>query len=323
MPNLPYSNNVLLTVTAESKVKTDVLVVNSQNTFDSEGLLDAEILVMGTYLKPFSTSYHSKYLSFSLNERLGLSATKRMEAFIDAIPRVLEKTERLVLNVFDKDMDGYKIPFPKPRSTIYEGATYHDKFTNLETLSSLLAIPVGLAAAKTYLDAFIAPFKIAIKDAFDGQKSLAKASEEVEEARIIWCNEAFGVLGELMKKYRNTPFKIDKFCDLSIFNSRQSHLDPDKDTTKTELPIAKITCINMVFDPTKTYYLHNTGPTDLEVGSADASTTDPIPKPLALAIGETLKVEGTALGDAINRNLLVYNPDPNLPGEILIKEIIL
>ena len=321
MSHNPYASNVYKIKTEDNFRITVKFSQESQGKINYLSLTDPDLLPMAATLQPFSTKVNDNYVNWFVAKHLSLSATNQQNIVEAAMPANVKKLETAVLGVYDEGTSGYNNIFSRPKSYLYEGATQQQKLVNLKTESTLLVGVVPLAAAKTALDIYIKSFTDTFNASANAQTKLTNASSQMEEARIEWCDEALGVTGDLLKKYKLTPEKIEDIFDLAMFNPRQSHIDPDKDTINVSVPENSIFSINMVFDPSKTYYLHNTGICELNVGSASAIDQQTLTTFITLQIDETRIVSGAELGDLLNRYLLVWNKDALIVGELKIKEV--
>jgi len=88
------------------------------------------------------------------------------------------------------------------------------------------------------------------------------------------------------------------------------------------LPINTIVIWEKVYDSSKTFQIHNCGLGKVSGGSMPAATTIVIPDPLIWLPDETIEVDGSEMGDIMNRFLGFKSDDPTLVGEIKIKEVI-
>jgi len=320
MSHNPYASNVYKIKTTDNFRITVKFSQYSQGTINYLSIADVELLPMATILQPFSTNVNDKYVNWFIAKHLSLSATNQQNIVEAAMPANVKKLETAVLSVYDEGTTGYNNIFSRPKSHLYDNVTQQQKLVNLKTESALLVGLVPLSAAKIALDVYIKSFDDTLKASANAQTKLTETSNQMEEARIEWCDEALGVTGKLLEKYKLNPEKIDDIFDMAMFNPRHSHIDPDKDTLNVIVPEDSIFSINMVFDPSKTYYLHNTGICALNVGSASAIDQQTLTTFITLGIDETKIASGALLGDLLNRYLLVWNEDPTIAGELKIKE---
>ena len=158
-------------------------------------------------------------------------------------------------------------------------------------------------------------------DSKDSKIDLDEQSKKMEKSRVKWCVKGYGVTGGLMEIYEDTPENVGDIFNISIFDTRHTHIDPDKSATVVPLSIGMLKVFNGVYDSFKTYQIHNCGFGNVQGGSLPASDTLKIPNPLTWLPDETKIVAGAQLGDIMNRFLGFKSEDLILPGEIRIKEI--
>ncbi len=322
MPNNPLACNPYKTKTEGNFKKTHALSTESQGKLNHLGTTDPEILGLSVVLQPSSTLVATKYIAWYVAKHFGMSSTIQQHLVEDAMPANVKKLETAVLSEYDEGSPTYTTIFSKPKSYLYDNVNQQEKLINLKTVSEIIAGFLPLAPAKVVFDVYLKSFEDNLMASLKAQTNLTKASTEIDEARITWCDEALGVTGSLLKKYNLTPEKIEDIFDLSMFNTPQSHVDPDKGTTLISAPIDSILAANMVYDPLKTYYIHNSGLVALKVGSASAFDVLVLQNAITFQIDETKIVSGAELGDILNRYLIIVNESTELPGELRIKEVI-
>ncbi len=321
MSLISYAHNSLLTTTEGNYKIADVLVTNSQQTLDRVGLTKAEVLIQANILKPFSTDYNTKYqinvnlLSVSFN------GTKAADTQEKDMIKTLRDLDVDVQHFYKEDTPEYKIIFGRGRSINYKGLPTHTQIQNYRSISMNMDAYPLVSALQTAFDLKIDAFADAVKFSYDSKTDLDEQSTLLETARVLWCEIGYKVIGGLMIIYYKTPEKVGDFFDLSIFNTRQSHIDPDKDADVIALPINTVVAWDKVYDSSKTYQIHNCGLGNVLGGSMLAATTHPILDPLTWLPDETKTVDGTEMGDIMNRFLGFLSEDTNLPGEIKIKEV--
>lgn len=322
MTLISYGHNVLLTETKGNFKKTAELITNSQQSLDRIGLIKPDVLIQANILKPFSTSYLAKY---QINVNLigiSLNATREAKAMEKEMIKITRMLDVNVQHVYDEDTPEYKVVFVKGRSTNYEGLPVGTQIQNYHSISMNMGTLPDLATLKTAYDLKIDLFEKKVKFSADSKTDLEEQSALLETARILWCEEGYAVIAGLMIIYKKTPERVGDFFDLSIFNTRQSHIDPDKDAIVVPLAIGALVVFGGVYDSSKTFQIHNCGFGNVEVGSMPAFDSLIIPEPLTWLPDELKIVTGLEMGDLLNRFLGFKSEDVDLPGEIKIKEVI-
>ncbi len=321
MSLISFAHNSLLTVTAGNYKRTDELVTNSQQTIDRVGLIKPDVLVQANILKPFSLDYQTKYQTNVNLLGISLNATKTAKVLARGMIKNLRLLDKDIQHFYDEDTPEYKKILVKSRSTNYEGLSTHIQIQNYTSISMNMEAFPDLNALKIAFDAKIKAFEEGVKFSFDSKTDLDEQSTLLEAARITWCIEGYAVIGGLMIIYKYTPEKVGDFFDLSIFNTRQSHIDPDAGADVIELPFNTIVSWNKVYDSSKTFQIHNCGKGNVEGGSMPAANSILIPDPLIWLPDETIEVDGSEMGDIMNRFLGFKSNDPTSVGEIKIKEV--
>ena len=322
MSNNPYAENVYKKKTVDNFKKTHQFSQVSQGKINLYGQSDAELEAIALALQPSTDLVDAKYIKWFVAKHNAMSATKQQNLVEDAMPANVKKLETAVLGAYDEGTPGYTKYFSRPKSGLYEGVSQKDKLVNLKTESALLVGDVSLAAAKIKFDLYTKSFGDTLKVSEDAQTALTKASTKLEGSRITWCDEVLGATGKLLTKFKLTPEVIEDIFDLSPFNPHHSNVDPDDGTLLVEIPTMSTVCINMMFDPLKSYYLHNSGICILKVGSASAADQQVLTSFITLQIDETKIASGAQLGDLINRYLLVTDENLVQAGELRIKEVV-
>ena len=322
MAKNPLSTNPYISKTEGNIKRGEVFAVESQGNLDTIGATEPDVAILALELKPSTDSYFNEYVLWDVAKRIGLRATNKQNLIEATIPEAVRKMEVSVLNVFDENTEEYKGIFSRPRSYIYAGETQQQKLVNLKAESILLGTHPLLAPTKTTFDMFVKKYDDSMKESAAAQTKLTAASNSLDVARIIWCEDAYGITGSLQKKYKKTPDRIDDIFNMAIFDSKQSHVDPDEGCLLFVVPIDSTLCANMVFDPSKIYYVHNSGFVILKAGSASTPDEQILTNAMTFQVDETKIVSGAEFGDLLNRYFLIINEDPNLPGEFKIKEVL-
>ena len=321
MSQSSYSKNIYKTYTEGTYPKTDELATNSQKTLERIGATNPLVMVQANILQPLSTSVNTNYILYKNLWNTSMRATIKEELFQKLAISTLRQLDIDIQHVYNETTDEYQTIFVKTRSTLYYGLPNHTFLVNLKSLTMTLGVYPSLSALKIPFDAFITNFSAIIDASTNSKTDLDQQSTVMETARLDWCNAAYGVTGQLMTIFMKTPASVDDFFDLSIFDTRQSHIDPDAGADVVAIPVNGRVVWDKVFDPSKSYQIHNCGFGVVDLGSTPASTTDPIPNPSKLAEDESKIFAGGDLGDMAYRYLIFKSEDTVLPGEIKIKEI--
>ena len=321
MAHSSYAGNSYLGYTEGSYPKTDEFATNTQQTINKIGTTNPLVQAKAVILQPFTDSVNTNYILYRNKWNTSMRATVKEDLFEKAIIPILRKLDVDIQHVYDETTDEYQTIFVKGRSTIYEGLPTRTQLINLKSLTMTIGTYPLLATLKTPFDVTISQFGAVIQASKDAKTDLDEQSKVMEAARIAWCVKGYGTTGGLMEIFEDTPLSIDNIFDISIFDTRQSHIDPDAGADVVALPVNGKAVWNGVFDPTKSYQIHNCGFGTVDLGSAPASTTDPIPNPSKLLEDETKIFAGGDLGDLANRYLIFKSEDTVLPGEIKIKEV--
>ncbi len=321
MKKLPYSENVLLTETEGNLKRTDELVTNSQQTLDRVGLTNPLVKAQADILKDASKDFNDKYQVNVNLKGISLNATRKANTFEKYMIKITRKLDKDVQHFYDEDTEEYYTVFVKGRSANYEGHSTHVQIQNYKSISMNMALLPSLNLLKTEYDINIGLYSDSVKFSADSKTDLDEQSTLMEAARVLWCKIGYNVIGKLMGIFQDTPEKVGKFFDLTIFDTRHTHIDPDKGATVIPLAIGKLEVFNEVYDSSKTFQVHNCGFGNVQGGSLPAANTLIIPNPLTWLPDETKIVTGAQMGDIMNRFLGFISDDIVLPGEIRIKEV--
>ncbi len=319
MAHNSHANNTYLTYTKDSYPKADEFATNSQGTINNIGLTMPAVAAKGSILQPFTDDVNDNYLLYRSKWNISLRATKKEKLTEIAMIAILRQFDIDLQHLYNETTDEYNTVFVKTRSALYEGLATHTQVLNYKVLSIAAGLYPTVATLKTAFDAKVTAYDLIIKAAADAKTNIENQSVLMEAARVKWCVKAHGTTGAMMEIFEETPERIDDIFNLAIFDTRHTHIDPDKGAIVISLPVNGIFAWNEPFDPTKTYQIHNTGFGSVDLGSAASATALTIPNPQTLAEDETKIFEGGELGDMSSFYLLFKNNDTFLPGEIKIK----
>ncbi|MEI6822683.1 MAG: hypothetical protein WCL51_12180 [Bacteroidota bacterium] len=322
MTHSSYATNIYLTYTEGTYPKTYEFATDTQQTMNKIGETNPSVQVKALVLQPFTDKVNTDFVLFRSLWNKSMRSTVKEDLYEKAMITTSRQLDIDIQHVYKENTDEYQSIYAKGRSAIYEGQSTHLQLVNLKAFCLSLADYPLIATLKTAYEVSVAKFNDVVMAAKDAKTDLYEHSKVMEKSRVRWCVKALGVTGGLMEIFEETPERIDDIFDLSIFATRQSHIDPDKGATVVPLAIGKLEVFNGVYDSSKTFQMHNCGFGNVQGGSLPASNTLIIPNPLTWLPDETKVVTGAQLGDIMNRFLGFISDDIDLPGEIRIKEVV-
>jgi len=316
-----YAGNIYLGYTEGSYPKIDEFATNTQQTINKIGETNLLVKAKGDILQPYTDKVNSNYILYRHLWNKSMRATIKETLVEKAIIGISRQLDIDIQHVYNENTEEYQTIYVKGRSAIYDNLPVRTQLINLKAFCLTLADYPSLDALRTPYEATVQMFNDTVMAAKDAKTDLDEQSKEMEKSRVIWCIKGYGVTGGVMEIYEDTPESVGSIFDISIFATRQSHIDPDKGATVVPLAIGVLEVFNGVYDSSKTFQIHNTGFGNVQGGSLPASDTVKIPNPLTWLPDETKIVNGKELGDIMNRFLGFISDDIVLPGEIRIKEV--
>ncbi len=317
-----HAKNTYLTYTEGTYPKTYEFATNSQGVLNFLGLTNAAVKLKGDILQPFTDDVDDNYILYRNKFSSSLRSTVRENLSEKAMINVLRLLDVDIQHVHPEGTEEYNTIFVITRSDLYAHLSTAKQLINYKSLSITIGAFPDLAAIKTAFDIKVNAYALIIKAAKDAKSALDAQSILMEAARVKWCIKAQGTTGAMMEIFEETPERVGDIFDVSIFDTRQSHIDPDKGATAIPLAIGVLEVFDGVYDSAKTYQIHNKGFGNVMGGSLPAADTETIPNPLTWLPDETKTVNGAQMGDIMNRFLGFISDDMVLPGEILIKEVV-
>jgi hypothetical protein len=264
---------------------------------------DPVIANLHTSLKPFVDSYNSAYNTWL--SKLGTQKSLTNDLTINLKLLQSAKIKQWDIAVQGQFLEGttkYIAIFPNRRSPFQQGSQ-EDRLAAVEALSIALAGIASLATTKTDVDAFIAMLKASFVVQKGSLSNTSGFSNNVENARVAMCVELYGVLGQLMSKYKTNPKDVEQYFDLeTIRNHEQTLFKGTLHPSEVELVMTH------TFATGEQVRLINKGATKLRFALcplANSPIDDTINK-IVLPNDETI-VDISELGDITNRFLKVEN----------------
>lgn len=304
-----YLVNVFLNSTKRSYFKALTL-----SQFHDAALLgassDAYFAGLSAVYHPLHHDYVTKYSIWKMKFTTAKSKTNILYQLIKELSSTkIDNWDIAVQNIYNHKTTQYKALFSNGRKPFQTG-----KITNrigaIKNLSDMMDGDAALATIKADVDAFW----ILIKDAAKEQKTAISernvAKNNLEDARILICEEMYANLGSLISKYKKTPEKAGDYFDLNTLRiTAQTHY------TKLikSLKIYKI--CKHTFKEGDKINIYNNGLTDLIFYIAQHKEDKPTETSFTIASGEEKEIPVSLLGDITNKLLMAYNPDENETGE--------
>jgi hypothetical protein len=266
-----------------------------------------------TLLLPFVSTYNDAYSTWvnNLGKQIGHTAS------LTDLLKTLRSTkisdwDIAIQNVYRDKTAEYIALLPYHR-TPFQAGSQDDRITAVEALSKAIGDDEKLKDIKKDVQDFYNQ----LVAAYNTQKSSKSNnnSDALEVARIALAVALYGILGELMSYFKNTPAEIANFFDLqAIRNHEQSVFKHDIDGGETLLAVTH------TFEIGEEVRLVNRGLTTLQFA---------LVKDVADSVGGTLitvaanseeTIDAGTLGNIVtNRYLKVLNTDAHLKGAYTVE----
>ncbi len=316
-----HSKNIYLSYTEGTYPKTYEFAMNSQGTLNFIGTTNAAVKLKGDILQPFTDDVETNYILYKNKFSASLRATIRETLTEKAMISVLRLLDVDIQHVHPEGTEEYNTIFVITRSALYDGLSTGKQVVNYKSLLITLGAYPDIATLKAAFAVKVTAYSEIITAAKNAKTALDAQSILMEASRVKWCVKGHGTTGAMMEIFEDTPERVADIFDVSVFDTRQSHIDPDKGATVVPLAIGVLEFFGGVYDSSKIFQIHNCGFGNVMGGSLPAADSETIPNPLTWLPDETKTVTGAQLGDILNRFLGFKSDDVDLPGEIRIKEV--
>lgn len=190
---------------------------------DTEAKLQAEssdpdINILYTGYFPVYDTYRQLCINYDVVAGDRKGKTLNLENLLkEDLPKELRKWEGFVRNIYPEDSPEEVEIFPKKRDPFLHG-TYEDRIGAVGSLAARLAQDAN-ASIQGYAPT-VTSFYNLIFSARDVEQNkeglLGLLSDTREQQRILLAQELYGVLGGLMRKFKQDPQQAARFFDLSL-----------------------------------------------------------------------------------------------------------
>lgn len=304
-----YLVNVFLNSTKKNYFKAFTLSV-----FHDAALLGAssDAYFMGLYnvYHPLHLDYVTKYNLWKMKSTTAKSKTNILYQLIRELSSTkIDDWDIAVQNIYKRKTTQYNALFSNGRKPFQSGKIA-DRSSAVKNLSDMMDGDAALATIKADVEAFHVLLRNAIKDQKSAISERNIAKNDVEDARIIICEEMYANLGALIYKYKKTPEKAGDYFDINTLRiTIQTHY------TKLVKPLKIYKICKHTFKADDKINIYNNGLTDLIFYIAQHKEDKPTITAFRIASGEEKEIPVSLLGDINNKLLLVYNPDETETGE--------
>ena len=281
------------------------------NAFNVPGNLF--LLGLYTRLLPFVTDFNDCYVKWIAS--LGVEAGSTNSLYVEfqlLRSSYISTWDIQIQGVYPVKSDVYKALLKNRRKPFQKGSM-GDKFAALAALGKALVGVPGLGATLTDVNAKIVIFK----DLMDGHTTKSSgtnlASTAVETSRIKLGKELYGILGQMMDFFRETPDSIAGYFDITTIRNMEQTVwkrfaraaKTAYMFTRTLLPTDKLKLVNLGLTTLRFSFIEN------KKGVITENYIDVPPMSGAL-------VERAVLGLITNRYFMVENLSSDEKGKFIV-----
>ena len=200
------SNKTMLSIATDTEAK-----LQAEST-------DPDINILHAGYFPVYDAYRQICINYDVAEGNRQGETLNIENLITTeLQKEIRKWEGFVRSIYVEDSPQEKSIFPGKRSPFLSG-TYEDRIGAVGSLATRLAQDTN-ASIQGYAPTVLSFYNL-IFSARDTEQNkeglLGMLSDTREQQRILMAAELYGVLGGLMRKFKNNPQQIARFFDLSL-----------------------------------------------------------------------------------------------------------
>jgi hypothetical protein len=181
---------------------------------------DADIAGMFIEFDNAYNPYSHLYAQWNTSESTYHGKTAGFEQLIqDDLLIEVRKWEGKVRAVFYEDSPTEIEIFPNKRAPFQTG-TYEERISAIRGLATKLTEYPQLINVQAEVEAFYNQINLTRVTQQEKEGNVGRLSDKIENQRIVVCDVMYGILGQLMYKYRSSRHEITRFFDLSLL--RQS-----------------------------------------------------------------------------------------------------
>lgn len=311
-----YLRNVFDTVTKRSSKLTLIIIVDHASRLFAASS-DPDIMGIYNRTKPLHDEYAGKWSDSVTEMARRASVTLELkQKMVELTDVKVPKWDATVQLTYLPGTPQYKAIFNHGRTALRTGS-YDYRIGIVDSMAKVLKDYPALAALQTEVENYHKSL-ISLRD-LRNQRDLdvARASENLELARIGVSDIMFANLGFLMNKHYQNPSLVEKYFDLSLLRTHASENgngNEPQPVTATVAALATKTILAGGFDSNSYFNIINTGKTSLKFYTAKLPD-DPLPgSAMELLTGQECDVFASELGASGNLFLMVYNPDGSDEG---------
>lgn len=191
---------------------------------------DAQIAAMFAEFDNVYQVYSQLYAQWNTSESTYHGKTAGFEQIIqEELPIELRKWEGKVRAVFYEDSPTEIEIFPNKRAPFQSG-TYEERISAIRGLSAKLSEYPELMNVQLDIEAFYNQINLVRITQQEKEGNVSKFSDKIENQRLVVCDIMYGILGQLMHKYRSSRHEITRFFDLSLLRQSTTGNDAEEET---------------------------------------------------------------------------------------------
>ncbi|MEI7813107.1 MAG: hypothetical protein WCJ01_11905 [Ignavibacteria bacterium] len=253
---------------------------------------------------PVYLAYRNAYIAHLVDEGDSKTATSFTVDKFDQLIKRMDKWESDFRYVFPKTTEDYQMTFPNGRQPFNSGARELRIIALDALLSKIMPLP-DMDDLKAEIQVFSSEITARFSSQQQQQERLRLASNDLEDERILLCEELYGNLGTLMAKYKKTPVDVGRFFDFAMLKRAISN--EHEIYTGAVDSAATVNIIEQVFTNGSEALIRNTGVTDLAFALVPTSETSCINIGVNLLRDEKRTIMLSDLGNLNNTFLNVTN----------------
>ncbi len=189
------------------------------NSLDAKlhgGITDPDILGYYNTFHPLNLKYDTDYAVWDGLRSTNLGKTLGVVQLIDQLQSIKVKAWDVATQVvYDNTTTQYTHIFPHRRSAFQTGSV-EKRVAAVTNLISAIGADASLAAVKTNASAFLVLLNAAILAQTDQITEIDTAITNLEASSNDASDEAFGIFGSLIAKYKKTPKLVDKYMPIAL-----------------------------------------------------------------------------------------------------------
>ncbi|MEI6124556.1 MAG: hypothetical protein WCQ95_13105 [Bacteroidota bacterium] len=283
---------------------------------------DADFDDMIAFFESYHLAYVAGYKNWKIAYDTSLGKTIEFNALLQQLAHIkIPRWEIKIYDVYPEGTPRAQVLLPNKRSPFNSGTQY-DRIIALDTLAGKIGTDASLALVKTEVLAFFIDILQSYQQHQQMMQAVTTKSKQLELLRISTAQALLANEGSLMKKFSETPERIDTYFD--VHSMRKAATKPsDTGGMDVDLIPGEFRLLPLRFKGTEIWSVTNNGEFDAGLVFSDKDDLTEMPETGKFIVGpsETSEIDLSTLR-SVDRYVYAVNLSLETEGQLNIIEII-